>query len=72
MNVIADVIDHFAHLSFSEGLGYVAAVLVLLTFSMKTMVPLRVAGIASNVVFIAMAGSPLPGRCSSCIWCCCR
>jgi CRP-like cAMP-binding protein len=53
MNVIADVIDHFAHLSFSEGLGYVAAVLVLLTFSMKTMVPLRVAGIASNVVFIA-------------------
>jgi hypothetical protein len=34
-------------------LGYAAAALVLLTFSMKTMVPLRVAGIFSNLFFIA-------------------
>jgi hypothetical protein len=34
-------------------LGYTAAALVLLTFSMKTMVPLRVAGIFSNLFFIA-------------------
>jgi CRP/FNR family cyclic AMP-dependent transcriptional regulator len=34
-------------------LGYVAAALVLATFSMKTMLPLRITGIASNFVFIA-------------------
>src|SRR5262245_5560865 len=34
-------------------LGYLAAVLVLATFSMKTMLPLRITGIASNCVFIA-------------------
>jgi hypothetical protein len=37
----------------TELLGYSAALLVLLTFSMKTMVPLRVAGIFSNLFFIA-------------------
>src|SRR5262245_17086655 len=37
----------------AESLGYVAAFLVFLTFSMKTMVPLRIVGIASNVFFIA-------------------
>ncbi|HEY2395257.1 MAG TPA: Crp/Fnr family transcriptional regulator [Rudaea sp.] len=37
----------------TELLGYSAALLVLLTFSMKTMVPLRVAGILSNLFFIA-------------------
>ena len=36
-----------------ESLGYIAAFLVFLTFSMKTMVPLRIVGIASNVFFIA-------------------
>jgi hypothetical protein len=39
----------------TELLGYVAAFLVLLTFSMKTMVPLRVAGIFSNLFFICYA-----------------
>jgi CRP/FNR family transcriptional regulator, cyclic AMP receptor protein len=33
--------------------GYVAAVLVFVTFWMKTMVPLRVLGIGSNIFFIA-------------------
>lgn len=33
-------------------LGYLAAALVLATFSMKTMLPLRITGIVSNCVFI--------------------
>lgn len=33
--------------------GFAAALLVLATFSVKTMMPLRLLGIASNVVFIA-------------------
>ncbi len=39
-------------MSLTDLFGYAAAALVLLTFSMKTMVPLRIAGIASNVIFI--------------------
>jgi hypothetical protein len=35
--------------------GYVAAVLVFLTFYMKTMIPLRVVGICSNCIFIVYA-----------------
>src|SRR3569832_1435552 len=35
--------------------GYVAAVLVFLTFYMKTMNPLRVVGICSNCIFIVYA-----------------
>ena len=41
------------HLTFADTLGYIAAFLVFLTFSMKTMVPLRIVGICSNVFFIA-------------------
>lgn len=33
--------------------GYCAALLVFLTFAMKTMVPLRIVGLVSNVFFIA-------------------
>ena len=40
-------------MTLTECLGYVAALLVLLTFSMRTMVHLRAVGIASNVFFIA-------------------
>jgi CRP/FNR family transcriptional regulator, cyclic AMP receptor protein len=42
-----------------EATGYLAALITLATFYMKTMIPLRVAGIASNFVWIAygaMAG----------------
>lgn len=39
--------------TLTETLGYAAALLVLLTFSMRTMVHLRAVGIASNVFFIA-------------------
>lgn len=39
-------------MSFAEIAGYVAAGLVLATFSMRTMIPLRFVGIASNAAFI--------------------
>ena len=38
---------------FADVLGYTAAFLVFLTFSMKTMIPLRIVGICSNIFFIA-------------------
>ena len=37
----------------AESAGYIAAVLVFLTFYMKTMIPLRIVGICSNCAFIA-------------------
>ncbi|MFN3349971.1 Crp/Fnr family transcriptional regulator [Pseudorhodoplanes sp.] len=52
MNLSA-IVGHFAGLQLTEWLGYFAAALVFATFSMKTMVPLRMVAIASNVVFIA-------------------
>ena len=39
-------------LTIAQSIGYIAALLVLISFWMKTMIPLRVVGIASNVVFI--------------------
>lgn len=42
-------------LSTTDGLGYLAASLVLATFCAKTMVPLRMLAIASNLAFIAYA-----------------
>ena len=39
-------------MDLSEVSGYVAAGLVLATFTMRTMIPLRLLGIASNVAFI--------------------
>ena len=40
-------------LSFADALGYIAAVLVFLTFSMKTIIPLRIVGICSSAFFVA-------------------
>jgi CRP-like cAMP-binding protein len=40
-------------MSWVDVTGYVASVLVFCTFYMKTMIPLRVVGILSNVVFMA-------------------
>jgi CRP/FNR family cyclic AMP-dependent transcriptional regulator len=40
-------------MSWVEGIGYVASLLVFSTFYMKTMIPLRWVAIASNVAFIA-------------------
>jgi len=52
MNLVA-ILDHFGGLQPTEWLGYVASAFVFTTFSMKTMVPLRVIAISSNVLFIA-------------------
>jgi len=40
-------------MGIAELAGYVAALLVFLTFYMKTMIPLRIVGICSNCAFIA-------------------
>lgn len=40
-------------MTLADILGYIAAVLVFASFAMRTMVPLRLVGIASNVFFIA-------------------
>jgi CRP/FNR family cyclic AMP-dependent transcriptional regulator len=50
---IAGFLDHFGGLQPTEWLGYIAAAFVFATFSMKTMVPLRVVAISSNILFIA-------------------
>jgi CRP/FNR family transcriptional regulator, cyclic AMP receptor protein len=42
--------------TLSEGAGYLASLLVLLTFLMKDMRPLRITAILSNIAFIAYAG----------------
>jgi CRP/FNR family cyclic AMP-dependent transcriptional regulator len=44
---------HVPHVNIADAVGYAAAFLVFITFYMKTMVPLRVLGIASNLFFIA-------------------
>lgn len=40
-------------MSWVEATGYLAALITVATFYMKTMIPLRLVGIASNVVWIA-------------------
>ena len=42
-------------MSIAEGLGYLASLLVFTTFCMKTMVPLRMVAILSNVAFMLYA-----------------
>jgi len=64
-----------AQMSWVEVMGYVASTLVFCSFYMKTMIPLRVAGILSNVAFMTYAvgrrvfssgrATP-PRRCTSC------
>jgi CRP/FNR family cyclic AMP-dependent transcriptional regulator len=40
-------------MNWVDATGYVASVLVLATFCMKTMIPLRLAAVSSNIAFIA-------------------
>ena len=49
-------------ISWAEGIGYIASLLVFCTFYMKTMLPLRGVAIASNIAFIAygLAGGIYP------------
>jgi len=42
-------------MNWIEGAGYVASSLVLAAFCMKTMIPLRIAAISSNIAFILYA-----------------
>ncbi len=42
-------------MTMTDGLGYLAATLVLATFCAKTMIPLRALAIASNIAFISYA-----------------
>jgi CRP/FNR family transcriptional regulator, cyclic AMP receptor protein len=42
-------------MTFAEFAGYMAAGLVFATFYMKTMIPLRLVGITSNVAFLVYA-----------------
>jgi hypothetical protein len=39
-------------MDIAEASGYVASILVFLTFSMRTMIPLRIVGLCSNCAFI--------------------
>lgn len=41
------------HVSIAEILGYIAAAFTLTTYSMKTMIPLRMFGITANVFFLS-------------------
>ena len=42
-------------MSWIDGAGYFASALVLATFCMRTMTPLRLAAICSNIAFIVYA-----------------
>jgi CRP/FNR family cyclic AMP-dependent transcriptional regulator len=46
------VTDWIGTMSWLEGVGYLASLLVLCTFYMKTMIPLRCVAIGSNLAFI--------------------
>jgi CRP/FNR family cyclic AMP-dependent transcriptional regulator len=53
LTFMADFIGYITHMRVAEMIGYIAASLVFVTFSMKIMVPLRIVGICSNIFFIA-------------------
>ncbi len=46
------LLDAFAHFAWPETVGYVGVVLTIAASSMRTMIPLRVLAIATNVVFL--------------------
>ena len=54
-------------MSWVEAIGYLAALITIATFYMKTMVPLRVVGIVSNVTLIAH-GADVIRRLSAVSW----
>ena len=49
-----------------DGLGYLAAALVLATFCAKSMVPLRALAIASNIAFVSYGFFTAFGQSSCC------
>jgi CRP/FNR family cyclic AMP-dependent transcriptional regulator len=48
-----ELFSHLGGLRLTEWLGYIAAAFVFATFSVKTMVPLRIIAVVSNVLFLA-------------------
>lgn len=44
--------DLFSHLSLADVIGYVGNVVVIVTYSMRTMIPLRILGMCSNAIFL--------------------
>ena len=56
-----------------EVLGYVGGVFVFSTFYLKTMIPLRLVAIASNIVYIAYSAlAGLRAYPGAAYHCCCR
>jgi hypothetical protein len=62
----------FTETTMLEFVGYLAAGLVFATFYMKTMIPLRLLGITSNITFLVYSWFATSCRCSSCTARCCR
>lgn len=51
-----DIVELFARLTLAEYIGYFGNVVVIITYSMRTMIPLRMLGMCSNAIFIAYSG----------------
>jgi hypothetical protein len=47
--------DLFGHLTLPDIIGYVGNVVVIITYSMRTMIPLRILGMCSNAIFLTYA-----------------
>ena len=47
--------DVFGYLSLAEIIGYIGNVVVIVTYSMRTMIPLRALGMCSNAIFLIYA-----------------
>jgi CRP/FNR family cyclic AMP-dependent transcriptional regulator len=46
------ILDLLASLSLAEIIGYIGNVVVIVTYSMRTMIPLRILGMCSNAIFL--------------------
>src|SRR5688572_26634558 len=53
LNSLAAIRGHLLEHGNADIVGYIAAMLTIATYSMRTMIPLRVVGICSNCLFIA-------------------
>ena len=50
------ILDLLASLSLAEIIGYIGNVVVIVTYSMRTMIPLRILGMCSNAIFLVYGG----------------
>jgi len=51
-----NIVDLISHLSLADIVGYVGNVVVIVTYSMRTMIPLRMLGMCSNAIFLVYSG----------------